>query len=656
MKKLLGFGLMAALFPFFLLGNALGKEPVKMDDVVVTATRTPSTLEKIGGSSVTVITAEEIEAKQHFTVEDILRGTPGVDIVSNGGLGTHSSVFLRGAESKNTLVLIDGIMYNDPSGPNRGSNLADITADNIERIEVVRGPMSVLYGSNAAAGVVNIITKKGTGRPSVYAGGEGGSYGTWKAYGGSSGAIDRFSYSFSASRLETDGFSTASDDNDDIPHNGNTSEDDGWENTTVSGKMEAELAPDFDIRAVFRHQESEIETDDWGPGYAGDRFDYDFATWTYAPTPGGPKEQRTESKQTLTRLEVHNLFFDSLFESNLYYQLSAQNRDSFNADGDKSYWYDGRTSEAGWQGSLNFNDINTLSFGATYFQEEMKSGTIDEKDVYTQSFWVQDQAFFGDYFVFVAGLRYDDHETFGDKVTYRLAPALNIPQTGTTFKGSYATGFRSPSLFELYSEYGSTDLDAEESEGWDVGIEQSLWADKVRFGVTYFELDFDDRIAWDPNRIIPGASFPGGYNQLEGKTRTSGFEAFVQWRPVSALSFMVNYTYNDTEDPDGKRLVRRPLNKVSFNSGCRLSEKLLLNLDVSWTDDRDSTTSALDKDSNSVDTLDSYTLVNLSARYDICDHFQIYGRIDNLFDEEYEEAWSYATPGLSGYIGFKFSY
>jgi vitamin B12 transporter len=599
-----------------------------------------------------VITAEDIEAKGQITVEEVLKGTPGIDVAATGGLGTTTSVFLRGADSKNTLILVDGIIFNDPSSPDRGADLANLTVDNIERIEIVRGPLSVLYGSNATAGVINIITKKGRGKPSVHAGLEGGSYNTWKYYGGASGAVDKFNFSVAASRIDTDGFSVANDDNDRIPHDGNTSEDDGWENTTVSAKLGVDITPDFDINAIVRNLDSEIELDDYdfSGGYSGDRFDTDPVTFLSTPNPTGKKERKTTSDQSLGRINVHNYFLDRFFESNLYYQLSNQQREGFDNDGIKWYDYDGETWELGWQGGLNFNDVNILSFAATHFNETMDSDSegIHDKEADTRSLWAHDQLFLGENLVLVGGLRHDDHDRFGSETTYRFAPSYTIRQTQTTLKASYGTGFRAPSLYELYSVYGSETLKPEKSEGWDVGFEQGLMDKKIRFGLTYFSTTYTDRIDYDFATSM--------YAQLPGETKTKGIEAFGGWTPISDLDLLLNYTYNDTEDPEGEQLVRRPLNKIYLNARYRPIVKLVLNIDLYWVDDRKAVEAAGDKDGNPVERLDSYTLVNLSASYDITDYIQVYGRIDNLFDEEYEEAWSYATPGLSGYLGVKVRY
>jgi len=624
-----------------------------MEEVVVTATKTELSMEKIGGSSVTVITAEDIEDKKLSTVEEVLKGVQGIDVKATGGAGTQASIFIRGADPKNTLVLLDGIMVNDPSSIHRNADLANLTVDNIERIEVVRGPMSVLYGSNATAGVINIITKKGKGKPSVYAGTEGGSYGTWRTYGGASGASDKFNFALAASMTETGGFSQANEENDRIPHAGNTSEDDGWVNTTISGKAGADITPDFDINATVRFIDAEVEIDDFAwAGYAGDRFD--FVGFIQAPSPNGPNMALTESNQIFGKIDAHNFFFDRFLESTLYYQEGRQERKTYDNDGNLSDEFDGKNYEIAWQGNLNLHGMNVVSIGTTYFNELYDSNTSPEKSTDITSFWAQDQLSLDEDFSFVAGLRYDDHKNFGNKTTYRIAPAYTINQTETTLKASYGTGFRSPSLFELFADPvpawaflgGNPDLKPETSIGWDVGIEQKLSKNNAKIGATYFAMVFEDRI-----------NYTGGtYDNDIGETKTDGIEAFVQWMPAPVLDFLLNYTYTTSRDPDGNQLIYQPLNKISLNTKYYIFEKGILNLDIYWVDERDTGSFDMDENGNPAEKLDAYTLVNVSALYDINDSLQVYGRVDNLFNQFYEESWSYATPGLSAYIGVKVSY
>ncbi|MDX9785896.1 MAG: TonB-dependent receptor [Desulfobacterales bacterium] len=632
----------------------------EMERVVVTATRGETNVDKIGGSSVTAITEKDIEAKKAESVEEILKGVPGLDVASNGGPGTKTYVFLRGAEAKNTLILIDGVMVNDASSPNRSADIANLTTDNIERIEIVRGPLSALYGTNATAGVVNIITKKGHGKPSVYAGFEAGSYNTWKAYGGTSGEIDKFNFSMNGARIETDGFSIANDDNDGIPHAGNTAEDDGWDNTTLSGKFGYEFNSTFNITAVLRYGESQADNDDYDGlgGYTGDRFIFPVNWWEpVLPDPNGAKIARQDTDEYSGRIEINNHFFDRFVSSSFYYQTAKNEKNIYDNENNLTV-SDGRSNEIGWQGGLSF-DTHLLSFGGAYFQEYYDTAEIDEKDAITKSYWAQDQLLLMDGLDIVAGVRVDDHDQFGSEMTYRMAPAYTIQKTETTIKASYGTGFRAPSLFELFADPipaysfagGNENLDPEESDGWDVGFEQQLMDDKLKFGVSYFNMVFEDRIEY----YFDSVTYQSTYINLKGKTKTKGIESFIQWAPMSTFSILLNYTYTDTEDPDGARRPYRPLNKISLNLGYSFMEKVKTNLDIHWVDDRDEIFGN-DITGSPVTQLDSYSLVNLSAQYDINKHVKVYGRVDNLFDEFYEEVWSYATPGRSAYVGMKLGY
>jgi len=629
-----------------------------MEEVVVTATRTESLPEGVGGSSVTVVTAPEIEAKNLKTVAEALRTVPSVQVKSSGGLGGQATVFIRGADAKNTLVLIDGVMVNDPSNPNRNADLAHLSTDNIERIEVVRGPMSVLYGSNATAGVVNIITKKGKGKPTVSVGAEAGSYGTWKIDGASSGKIDGFDYSVGISRTESEGFSDADEDNDRIPHAGNTSEDDGWKNTTLSGKFGVELTQSAELEATLRYGESEKEFDDFAwAGYAGDRFD--VVGFVQVPNPGGPKEARIDTNQFFGKIDLRHFLFDDRLESSPYYQYGRQIRKTRDNDAAQTSKFDALNQELGWQGTYNFADWNFLTFGASFYEESFDSDTSAKKSATIQSLWISDQLFAADGLVLVAGARNDNHERFGSKVTWRVSPAYTIAATGTTFKAAYGTGFRAPSLYELFADPnpswlflgGNPDLEPETSVGWDAGVEQTLFDDTVQLGATYFELNFDDRI------IYTGAFPPGfTYQNDSGTTRTQGVETYVSWQPLPNLGLRLDYTHTGAHDPDGDRLVYRPQNEVQINVDYSPIEKLHLNADVRWVDDRLTESFEFDEDGNPAGKLDAYWLVNLAGRYEFNEHLTINARIENLFDEYYEETWSFATPGLSAYGGIRVTY
>jgi vitamin B12 transporter len=610
-----------------------------MDEVVVTSiTHTETTMDKIGGNAISIITAKEIKEKNCHTLAEIIKSVPGVILSGNGGIGTTSGVFMRGADSKNTLILIDGIMVNDPSQANRNANIADINLDNVERIEVVKGAMSVMYGSNATAGVINIITKKGRKKPEINIIGEGGSYGTWKTGGSASGATDKVNFSISASNIYSDGFSVADNDNARIDQD-NNDEEDRYKNLTLAGKLGFDVNENFKIISSLRYVASEVELDDYSSGYAKDN----------SSNPDGLTDKRSESERIWGQMKINNTFAENFMESVLSYKFSRNDRQSYDNSNAPWYDYNGVTDDVSWQGNLNF-ETNTLSFGGGYFLETMESdsSSVPESDSNTISGWLQDQFFFGENFVFIAGARLDKHDKFGSKTTFRIAPSYAIQKTSTLIKASFGTGFRSPSLYELYSAYGNLNLQPEKSSGWDAGFEQKLLNGAIKFGATYFAMNFNDKIGYDWSI--------SKYNQIHGTTKTRGVETFANWTLSKNLSFDVNYTYTDTKEPDGGRLTRRPYHQVNLNTRYSFLDKGIINIDASWVDDRIASPYAKDADGNSIEKLDSYVVVNLSASYDICNYFQVFTRIENLFDEYYEEAFSYATTGLSGYVGFKITW
>jgi len=655
-KRFFLFGLMVVLtlLNVSMIFAETTRQKEELTDVFVTATRTEQDVAKLGGSSVYLLDSEAIDAKKQFSLAEVLKGIPGIDINSYSGMGSLTNIFLRGADSKNTLVLVDGMMFNDPADPNRVANIENISTEAIERIEVVKGPMSVLYGNSATAGVINIITKKGTGKPSFSAGVEGGSYHTLKYNGALYGTVDRLNYSLIGSLMDTEGFSSANAKNKDIPHSGNTSEKDGWKDKSLYGKFGYVFNPDFDIAANFLLLNASVDLDQvysdpvTYKGYAGDRFGYD-EFWNTTPEPDGLKDKHTERDQATGKINIHNKFLNGQLDSRLSLQASRHTSKEFDNDSLEEGRYTGEAREWAWQGGINAGAFNRMDFGLNYATEDMHQTssweTIDEKSADTKGLWLQDQIFAGDNFIVQAGARYDDHEKFGGKTTYRVAPAYYWSRT--TLKASFGTGFRSPSLFQLYSSYGNENLKPEKSIGWDTGVEQTFFNNKAKAGITYYSTVFEDRIGTHPITYQ--------FDQLEGTTKTSGIEALFAFQPMQNLDLSLDYTYTETKDPYGKRLARRPYNKIHLNSRVKVLEKGLINLDAFWVDDRDDVY-AMDKNGNPVDNLDAYTLVNLSAGYDLTRHISLQARVDNLFDEFYENVWSYATPGRSAYVGMKLTY
>jgi len=592
------------------------------DEMIVTATKTLNSISDAGGSSVTVITSEEIKNSGKQSVEEVIKGTVGIDVASNGGLGTLSSVFLRGADAKNTLVLIDGVPANDPADANRAPNFANLTVDNIDRIEIVRGTVSFLYGSNASAGVVNIITKKGSSTSESFAGVEGGSYGTYKVYGGTNGQEGILNYSIGLSRLKTEGFSAVDQNNKWINPTGKLFEKDGYDNTTLSGNFGLQLNEHTTFETVIRYTKANLAYDYSGIDISG-------------------LYQDTDQLSGRVALKMN---YEPL-SSTLYYNVIDQDRTYLTSDVVSSK-FNGHRYEIGWQGDIAATANNTVSVGLNYQQESMVNenfgayASLLDKGVGSNSVFVQDQWHFGGLNL-VGGLRYEDNEKFGSKTTCRVAPSYTI--NDTVLKFSYGTGFRAPSLYELYSPYGNTALKAETSSGWDTGFEQKV-SERLKLGVTYFRMDYNNRIDFDL------ATYQ--YEQVAGLTKTLGIESFVEWKPVDPLLLAVNYTYTSTADPFGSELLRRPKNKVGITATGKLSRMLKVSSNMQWVGGR------IDNgvEGNSTGQLPGYFLLNTTGSCQLTDKIELYGRVDNVFNVYYEEAWGYATPGRSAYAGIKVSF
>ncbi|MCG8335617.1 MAG: TonB-dependent receptor [Proteobacteria bacterium] len=629
--------------------NAQSEDKLEqLEPVVVTATKSPLTEDQQGGSSVKTISNEEIEASQKSRVAEILGEVGGLDVTTRGGQGRLTNVFIRGADAKNTLILVDGIPVNDPSNTSRTADIGSLTLDNVDRIEVLSGSQSVLYGSNATAGVINIITKQGKEESEGVIGLMGGSYQTYKLHGSATGRSNNIFYSVAASSIQSEGFSVANDRNEDIPHEGNTSEKDGSKGAILSLNLGYEFAPGHELSIISRLINNHVDLDDAGNGYTGDRLDYNMGTGTSDPNPDGKKEQHEISSLSLNAIKLLNSFNQKLFESKVAVSVTDHVRDNYNADGDKAYDYKGKTEQWLWQGTFNF-EYDRLSFGLDRTTETMESesDSIESVSATTSSVWVHDQLFLlDDDLVIGIGFRNDRHEHFGSAYTRRLAPSYKIGDL--KLKASYGTGFLAPSLYQLYSTYGNTDLDPETSVSWDVGFDYKATS-SIRFGLSWFETRFEDRIDWVSISMAPW----GQYQQVDGKTITNGAETFVSIAPTSSFSMRLDHTYNETKDPDGKQLAYRPRHKLVVKSLYKPLESIKISGSVKWVGDRAANSSDKTEDGELVETMPAYSVINLAMTHRISEVIEWYLKLDNLTDEIYEEVWAYATPGRSAYLGIK---
>lgn len=591
--------------------------------IVVTATRVEVPAAAVG-SSVTVIDAEQLRARQAVSILDALRGVPGVDLTQSGGRGAIAAGYIRGSQSEQVLVLVDGVELNDPVKPGRGADLAGIPVENIERIEVLRGPQSTLYGADAIGGVVNIITRKGKGPVAGSAKIEGGSFDTWNESLEVRGGDDKGHFAVGASRQDSEGISSASE------RNGNT-EKDGYDNTELSGRFGWTPADAYGADCIVRWTRSNSDYDGFLDGRPVDSDDH------------------AEADRLLVGANGRLSLLEGRWKQRLGGAVVDHQRDDFSSMGASSF--DSQLRKIDWQNDIRAGDAHLLTAGLEYEEEAAESvyeaaGYIDRFDRHiarNKAVYLQDHITFGPLSA-VAGARVDDHNEFGSETTWRVAPVYAVPGTGTRIKASCGTGFKAPSLFQLYSAYGSAELDPETSLGWDAGVEQDLMDGRITAGAAFFRNTFEDMIDYD---------FALSRYANVGKAEAEGVEAFVAARPTDDLTVRATYTYTETENKDtGAALERRPKNKAALDVGYAFTPKARGTATLTYVGDR----TDIDYAAYENITLESYMLASLRAEYDVRRNVTIFGRIENLLDEEYEDVLGYGTPGRAGYAGVKMTF
>ena len=599
----------------------------ELETLVVTATRIP-TPELEVASSITVITADDIAARQVRTLPDLLKEVPGLSLVQTGGPGGQTSVFMRGTNSNHTKVLVDGIDLGDPSNPGGAFDLGTFLTQDIQSVEILRGPQSGLYGSDAIGGVINIITKSGSGPAQFNAGIEAGSFDTFNQAGSASGSLDQFHYAATLQHYHAG--ATPVTPLDLLPP-GQARIDDYDDNLTASTKLGLDVTDHLDLGLIARYTDSHLRI-------TGDNF---------ANFPATPDTSQSDNNtlQYYTRATGHLLALDGALEQTVGAAYSDVKSSQYSPDNPAAYLY-GERVKFDWQGILKLAANQQLLLGAEHQRDEITQPISAATNI--NSGYAELQSSFGGRLFDTISVRYDDNDRFGSQFTYRVAPTYLIEETGTKLKASVGTGFKAPSLSQMFQNFpefdffGNPNLRPETSVGYDAGFEQSLGADNLRFGVTYFHISIK-------NLIDDNADFTSLTNV--GRAVTDGVESFVSYQPLPSLTLRMDYTYlQATDEILHEELLRRPKHKGDLNAAWQASSRLRLNATLlsvsSWIDgNRDFSIPRL--------TAPGYTTVDSAASYDLTSHWALFGRITNLFNRHYQNPDGFMQPTVGAFAGVK---
>ncbi len=613
------------------------------------------------GSAVTVITAEDIADREATTVAEVLRDVPGLDVVASGGPGQLTTVFIRGAASERTLVMLDGVVLNNPLSPGRGADISKLNVDNVERIEIVRGPQSVVFGSGAMGGIINIITRQGS--PS-WAGSlrlEGGSHASAFSQAEASGTAAGVGLAVGASLENTQGFSAARRTPEGaaalpLP----AMDDDGYRNLTLDLNLDAKPAENLSLKLTNRYLGGDNELDNYGGSFGDD------------------PNHLMRFSQGVSSLRAQGVFWSGLWKPELFFGVNLMNwstRNDPDADHPRAAEtsdYHARNFEAAWRNPFQVSDENLFSCGVDYRRESGDFHYASQYAVWDESsgdFLTAAQnldfperaadlvgVFAEDLFRFEnitagAGLRYDTHDRFGGFLTYRITPTYHLAATRSRIKGTYGTAFNAPSLYQLYSVYGNPSLRPETSFGWDVGWEQEVLDERLTLSATYFQTDYREQIAFVTDPVTYAARYVNG-----GQAQSKGWETALDVSVFAPLHVRATYTRLTANElvpasaSGPEPLLRRADYKATLSADLRAAGVRLhveaIRVGPRW----DATFDPVSYLPVRV-RLAPYTLVNLAAAYAVAPAAEIYVRIHNLLDADYADVLGYTAERLAAFGG-----
>src|SRR5215470_6234969 len=632
------------IIPAFLLAAATAvaetDDTRKIDPVIVTATKIETPREEIG-ASVSVVNGDDFPTYHYPSVDEAMRNVPGLEITRSGSYGKLSTLTIRGANANQIQVLVDGVRVKSPTTGQ--VDLSDISPDLIERIEVIRGPQSTLYGADAIGGVVNIITRKGKGPFSATAEGGAGNYDTYTGRGWFGGSYSLLDYSGSISHFESNGqFKNDSSDKNAV-------------NLRLGVSLPWESSLAFSLRWVRNETGLPVK----------------FLNSPPFVLPNEPiidSNNRQISETLVMALAGHTKPFD-------WWEIDArggryQNTTTFVDLPDAaeqcpfapfgSCEFPGRFNVERWEAELvnhfHIGKWSTSSIGLEYRTEdgEAQGATPFDASSNTRSAFFQQTFRLWDRLFMSAGFRVEDNSVYGTHWTERGSLAYVIKEWGTKIRGGAGSGVRAPTFNDLFFPgFSDPTLKPETSFSWEVGVDQKLWKDRIRLGLTYFNNKFTNLISIIPTDTPP---FVKGVNV--GEARAEGFEFTSAVDILENLTAWLNYTYTDSENLQTHRLLpREPYDRLNFGVNWRPIPRLELFADAQWVSKQFEPVSGGVWLWNS-----SYTVVNAGGTYRLFQRFafvqgvDLWTRIQNLTNQHYSEVHGFPALGINALAGLRVTF
>ena len=619
---------LTALLPQTALAQQTPDKTVALPAISVSATTVPTPVREIG-SSVTVITADDIERQQQRTVTEVLNQVPGLQVVQNGSPGTQTSVFMRGTNSNHVKVLIDGIDIGDSGAPAGAVDFGQLVTSDIEKIEVLRGPQSGLYGSDAIGGVIAITTKKGSGPLKATAYAEGGSFKTFNQAAGLSGSFERFDYAFNASHYRSADMPVTPSYM--VPA-GTSAIGNLYDNQTYSTKLGVDATDNLRFNLIGRYTNARLN-------YSNDNS-ATFPGKTFAT------QSTANNHDFYGRAESVVKLFDGRFTNTFGLNYTDHSRDNQDPGG-SVVPYKANRKDYNWLGNFVVMPGQILVAGLNRQEDWASTPNIASVRTGNTGGFVELQSEFFKRLFVVANVRHDKHDAFGDHDTWRVAPAFIVPVTDTKLKASYGTGFHAPTLYQLYgvgsfNYVGNPLLKPETSTGYDYGFEQPVLDGRLQFGATYFHNNITN--------LINGVFTPVNTYVNVGQAVTYGAELFAAATISKDLRARIDYTRTTALDAVANtELLRRPRYKTSLTADWQPIERLTIAPTViylgRWMD--------VDRSTFATKETGNVTTVNLAVSYAVNDTVTIFGRANNLFNTVYEDPLGWLQPGFAVLGGVK---